>query len=261
MEPDNRIEVIPPKIGVNGVKNTVSRKIADMLTNGTRYFGSAGASLTHHVSNPDYTSEFKRKVVEIGMEGERSTSLIIQRWMEDKPNAVLADSVHVRGAGKETVDKESGLIEGGDTDHVLILGDTVVLIDSKRWKNYKKYSINDKGVVLRGGRMFGGSHVHATQAKFLWKKYLDDSARIRSIVCINSHHVFVLYDKNWRKQQFRLITVENLVENLDRIYQKLSDQQKNSINSTLVSQVVVCCIKPYDGYERVFNMDTLKNFK
>ena len=253
--------IVPPVPGIQGVKDTVALKVEQILHRGTRYFGSAGASLTHHVNNPDYDSEFKKAAVRTGMDGERSTSSIVRKWMEDKPNAVLLDSVHVRGVGKETIDQETGIIEGGDTDHVLVIGNEVILIDTKRWKSRRKYSINDKGVVLRGGKSFGGGRVHAKQAKFLWKSYLHPSAKVSSIVCINSEKVFVQYDNNWKKQQFRLVAVDKLIETLDSRYNKISDEDKTRINTSLIAQIVVCCIKPYDSYERIFNKDSLKDFK
>ena len=257
----NNVMIVPPVPGANGVKDIVAEKIEKMLKNGVRYFGSAGASLTHHVNNPDYDSNFQKDAVRTGMEGERSTSSIIRKWMLDKPSAVLLDSVHIRGVGKETVDEETGILEGGDTDHILVIGNEIILIDTKRWKSRRKYSISDKGSVLRSGRNFGGGRIHAKQAKFLWKKYLHPSAKINSIVCINSENVFVQYDTNWKKQPFRLITVEKLIETLNHKYEKISHEDKTRINSTIVSQIVVCCIKPYDGYERVFNMNTLKDFR
>lgn len=253
--------IVPPVPGANGIKDSVAQKVEQMLIKGVRYFGSAGASLTHHVNNPDYDSEFQKAAVRTGMEGERDTSLAVRKWMADKPNAILLDSVHVRGVGKETIDEETGVVEGGDTDHILIIGNEVILIDTKRWKSRRKYSISDKGTVLRSGRNFGGGRVSANQAKFLWKKYLHPTAKISSIICINSQSIFVQYDANWKKQQFRLVTIDKLFETLDYKYKKITDENKNRINATLVSQIVVSCIKPYDGYERVFNMESLKDFK
>lgn len=253
--------IIPPVSGANGVKDHIADKIAQILEKGTRYFGSSGASLTHHVNNPDYDSEFQKAAVRTGMEGERSTSAIIRKWMEDKPSAVLIDSVHVRGVGKETIDEETGMMEGGDTDHILIIGNEVILIDTKRWKSKRKYSLSDKGAVLRSGRRFGGGNVRARQARGLWQKYLHKSAKVSSIVVINSEKVFVQYDNNWKKQGFRLVAIDKFLEMLDNRYEKMEEQDRTRINSTIIAQIAVCCIKPFDRYERVMNMDTLKGFK
>ena len=132
---NQKITITPPIPDVEGVDHRISLKIAQMLQQGRRYFGSAGASLSHHANNPDYDSEFKRKLTSSGLEGERSTSKKIREWMRDKPNAVLIDSVHIKGMGTETIDPESGTVDGGDTDHILLIGSLVILIDSKRWKS------------------------------------------------------------------------------------------------------------------------------
>lgn len=264
---NNKISVTPPIPDVNGVKHEIALKIFEMLKQGRRYFGSSGASLSHHANNPDYDSEFKRKLTSSGLEGERNTSKRIKEWMNDKPNAVLIDSVHIKGMGTESIDPESGTVDGGDTDHILILGSLVILIDSKRWKSRKVYSVSDKGAVLRqvkkDGRAmsFGGSRVNAKAAKFLWKKYLHRSAKISSVVCVNAEKVFVKKDANWKKQSFRLLTIEDLIGHLDYIYEKTDIENRTTINSTLISQIAVCCIKPFDPYSRLGDKDRLKNFK
>lgn len=264
---NQKITITPPIPDVEGVDHRISLKIAQMLQQGRRYFGSAGASLSHHANNPDYDSEFKRKLTSSGLEGERSTSKKIREWMRDKPNAVLIDSVHIKGMGTETIDPESGTVDGGDTDHILLIGSLVILIDSKRWKSRKVYSVSDKGAVLRqvkkDGRAmsFGGSRVNAKAAKYLWKNYLHRSAKISSIVCVNAEKVFVKKDANWKKQSFKLLTLEDLLGHLDYIYKKLDEKDRTTINSTLVSQIAVCCIKPFDPYSRLGDKERLKNFK
>lgn len=253
--------ITKPLSNLAGVDSKVGLKIYDMLVKGRRYFGSAGASLTWHVNDPNFNSAFSRQHVQSGLSAERSTSLRLQNWIKDKPNAVLADSVHIVGAGTEYVDEETGLKEGGDTDHVLILGNTVVLVDTKRWKSRRKYAISSKGTVLRQGRSFSGGQVHAKQAKFLWQKYLGKSAKIYSFICINADKVFVVYDDNWKRQVFRLITIEQLENSLNRLYERLSAYDKTHINSSFVAQVALCCVKPYDGFKKLFGEDTLKDFR
>ena len=46
------------------------------------------------------------------------------------------------------------------------------------------------------------------------------------------------------------------------IYKSSYDKaNRTSINSTLVSQIAVGAVKPYDEYQRVFAMDSLKAFR
>lgn len=256
----SEIKVIPPKELIEGVRPEAASKVEEMLIKGRRYFGSAGASLTHQLSNPDYEAEFKAGVVRVGMEGERSTSKRIRTWMEDKPNAVLIDSAHIKGFGKEEI-TEDGIVNGGDTDHILIIGNQVILIDTKRWKSKRAYSVGDKGQVLRQKKNFPGGRVNAAGARSMWRKYLDDTAKVSSIICINAPKVFVRIDANWKKQPYRLITIEKLEEQLDYRYHRMTHEDKVTINSTLIAQTAVSSIKPFDGYTRVFNMDTLNKFK
>lgn len=253
------VEIIRTDSHSNGVTPQVSDKIAEMLRSGRRYFGSAGASLSHHVNDPEHESDFRLSLVRRGMEGERNTSYAIRKWMEGKDDVVLIDSVHIRGMGKEYVDEETGVAEGGDTDHVLIIGNSVVIIDTKRWKSQRKYSVSNKNTVLRQGRSFPGGIVSIKQARHLWRQYLGGKVGVSCIVCINQERVFVPYDNNWKKAPFRLVTIENLKETLDHKYESLG--KHDSLNADLVSQIVVCAIKPYDPMRRVFDMEKIKDFK
>lgn len=257
------IAVIPPKGNIEGVKPQVAQKVFDMLKKGRRYFGSAGSSLTHLASNPDYKvpEGFERSSAKIGLEGERETSAFLKKWIKDKPNAVLIDSVHIRGWGKEEVDEETGLIEGGDTDHILIIGSEVLLIDTKRWKKKTSYQISDEGSVLRANKPFPGGNVRATAAMGMWLDYLDSDAKVTTFICINTPEITVFRNRNWYVQKYRLVEIDRFEELLNAKYDKIADEDRTSINSTLVSQIVVGAVKPYDEYQRVFAMESLKAFR
>lgn len=257
------IRVLPPKSQIKGVKPPVAEGIAKMLEGGRRYFGSAGASLTHLASNPAYTvpEGFDRGSARIGLEGERETSLFLQEWIKDKPNAVLIDSVHIRGWGREEIDEETGLIEGGDTDHILVIGGEVILVDTKRWKKKSNYQVADDGSILRANKAFPGGKVKALQAQKLWLDYLDTSAQVTTLICINSPDVTVFRNRNWYVQQFRLVEMSRFEDLLNAKYEKIKPEDLSTISSTLISQIVVGAVKPYNNYERVFSMEALKAFK
>lgn len=256
------IMVDPPAVNATGVKPQVAIKIAEMLKKGRRYFGSSGASLSHQAYNPDYANKgVNPTLAKIGLEGERDTTTIIQRWMKDKPGAVLIDSVHVRGSGKEEVNEETGMIEGGDTDHILVIGSEVILIDTKRWKSKRNYSVGDSGEALRTNKSFPGGNLHMQQAIHLWLDYLHEDASITGIVCINAEETIVFRNRNWYTKPYRLVEIGRFIELLDEKWKMISDYDKTHINSTLVAQVAVGCVKPYDPYTKVFHAKTLEEFK
>lgn len=258
------IIVEPPARDIEGVKPHVAAAIAQMLQKGRRYFGSSGASLTHQVSNPEWRDKgIKPELAKIGLDAERSTTKILKNWIKDKPNAVLVDSCHIRGWGKEeVVDEEMGLIDGGDTDHVLIIGSEVILVDTKRWKSKRNYTVGDNGQVLRTGKPFPGGNVHMREAIHMWLDYLHEDASLTGLILINADETVVFRNKNWYTQSYRLVELARFEELLEEKWDKyIDDYDKQHINSTLVSQAVVSAVKPYDEYTRVFSEEALKSFR
>ena len=257
----DRVIVDKPKRNIVGVKPQVADGIFKMLKDGRRYFGSSGASLTHQAFDDSLVEKgIKPELAKIGLQGERDTTTVLRNWMKDKPNAVLIDSAHVRGAGKEEVDEETGMIEGGDTDHLLLIGSEVILIDTKRWKKKSNYTVNDDGSVLRAGKSFPGGNVKMRSALYLWLDYLDESASLTGIVCIHSEDTIVFRNRNWYVNNYRLVEIGRFTDLLDEKYNLISEYDKTHINSTLVSQIAVSAVKPFDQYEKVFG-DTIKGFK
>lgn len=246
------------------VKTVVGKKIEEALRSGRRYFGSSGASLTHQAFNPKYKNmdSIDSSSAKIGLEGERSTTQILKKWLEDKPNAVLIDSVHIRGWGKEEVDPETGMIDGGDTDHIVVIGNEVLLIDTKKWKTKTSYSISDEGVILRSNKTFPGGRVQANASLHLWMKFLQHipNTQYTPIVMINADDITVFRTKSWYQQKYRLLEKSRFEEFLDIKWDKISDNDKSIINSTLVAHIAVGCVKPYDQRTNVFDMEKIREF-
>lgn len=266
----SNIIVDPPNLGeIEGVKPAIAEKIYEILKSGRRYFGSSGASLTHQAFNPEYQDKgIDTTLAKIGLEGERDTTTFLRQWMKDKPNAVLVDSVHIRGWGKEEIDEETGIIDGGDTDHLLFLGTEVILIDSKRWKKKARYMVSEEGNVLRFNKHFPGGKISLPQATKLWLSYFEHShpggrsLKITPIVCVNAEEVTVFRNIHWfRAANYRLVEIDRLAEYLDDKYENIDEYDKTHINSTLVSQAVVNAVKPYDIYDRVFSREAINAFR
>lgn len=220
--------------------------VGNSLKKGRRYFGSSAASLTHQIDNPIYRdTDFDRKIANIGLEGERKTTLKLKEWMKDKPNVVLIDSIHIKGMGKEEIDEE-GVMDAGDTDHLLIIGNHLIIIDSKAWKK-STYKVLETGQILRSNKPFPGGNVKITNAIYLWKNYLKDyPISAEGIIIITNEEAFVTRDFNWHKQQFKLTNYSDLYKWLDGIYNK-SGIDKESIYVDLVAEIAKCCVKPYNA--------------
>ena len=268
-------KVVPPQSDIDGVKPEVARMIYDSLGRGRTHFGSAGASLSWQAyAEPSEETAFDAGAAKAGLDGEVRTSIMIQEWMRDKPGCVLIDSVHLRKKGEKGSWENSDDVEWGestledegyedkpDTDHMLIVGNMVIIIDSKNWKNKKTYSINDSYKVLRSNRGFPGGDIHIAQAQHLWTEYLLSGTQFSAIVHITQEEITIPKLQTWWQAPFKLVGSTEFKEQLDVVYNKLSVFQKNTINSSLVSQVVVCAVKPFSPLDRFKNSTALKNFK
>lgn len=263
---------------ITNVKQRKGSFIQHILEKGRRHFGRPGASLTQ-LDDPERKGQlpegWKHEVVDIALSGEEETSAMIHEWMTDKPNVVLFDSVHIKGSGKEEVDEETGLIEEGDTDHILLVGNHILIIDSKKWKGGKdedhaiNYIQNDKGEVQRFGKTFPGGKVHISSALRMWFNYLQtangDNKVLMGMIHIVSDNTKVARYKNWyetrNKRYWYLCEKSRFNELLQEWYDKqVPEEEKTFISSDLAAQIAVCCCKPYDRRAHLINMKPLSKY-
>lgn len=257
------VVVDPPIKSLEHTKYGVATKIQKILQGGRRYFGSSGSWMTWMAHDPEYTDreEINSTTAKEMLDGERDTTSFLKKWMKDKPNVVLIDSVRVPDwEDASTPNSETGLIEGVDTDHILLIGAEVLLIDTMRWKKKKTYSVSDEGHALMSNKEFPGGKLAIVDSINLWLEYLDEDAYITGFVCINQEETSVIRNKNWYTQNYRLVELDRFEEILNSKWEKIEDYDKTHINSTLASQIIVRCIKPFDQYSRVFDMNSLRDF-
>lgn len=264
MPSKDKVIIDQPLRSIEGVSYDIATKITEQLKKGRRYFGSSGAAMTHQASSPEFTEKegLKKEVAKEMLDGERDTTTFLKKWIKDKPNVVMIESVSVPDWDEEQeLDEEFGIIDGADTDHILLIGSEVLLIDTKRWKKKKTFSVSDDGEALMTNKNFPGGKILMKESIYSWLEYLDEDASITGIVCINTEEATVIRNKNWYTEPFRLVELDRFEELLDEKWKMTDDEEKNHINSTLVSQIVVRCIKPFDVYSLVFKMDTLREFR
>lgn len=231
-------DVLPP-----GVTPKALDSVKELVKGGRRSFGVPGASLSwgfDAAASSDLTA---------GMEGEKQIAKILDTFVNDPgyPHALVFHSV--RWPGSE-----------GDTDHMLLIGDQVMLIDAKRWKSKRKYSVTDKGSVMRGTVAFPEGNVKMLPAMSTWRKVL--GARVHGVVAIAQEEIFVPYDANWQKAPYKLVTAEKLPEFLDRYYNRdIAKKNQDVVNLTLASIIAVGLVKPRDRRGEVINTKALNMMK
>lgn len=264
--------ILKPIIMLNDKK---IEKIKQMIASGRRHFGRPAASLTQ-LQNPSLQGQlppgWNRKVVDIAKRGEEETSLIIQEWLKIHDSALLFDSIHIKGDDDIKVDKETGLLDNGDTDHIILCGNHVLIVDSKVWKGgWKKksdqinpdtltkkvynsvYWLNYQGHVLRFGKEFPGGKVHMGNAIRLWSKYLTDDCQMMGVINIINDNVEISANpinmkvsaRIFHSQKWKLTCKREFNQTLDSWFNNIPAHERY-IDPVLAAMIAVQCCKPYN---------------
>lgn len=204
---------------------------------GSKSFGVPGASLTWGINGIKGASSM------IGINGENET-------------AALLDSIAKKTQGLYVFNSLMWPNSNGDTDHVLVYKNRVIIIDSKRWKSVRKYSISASGFVMRGTVPFPEGKVKTLYALNKWRTALPDF-KISGIVCIAQEKVFVSRDRNWYRAPYRLVEIEKLEEFLENDL-KVEAHENEPDNYGLLAYLASLVVKPRNLRSEIINPNGLE---
>lgn len=231
---------------LGGVTDKSYELVKQALEAGQRHFGVPAAN----IADSDFVNTKDRAGV-----AEALTSQHILNWIESRQldNVALIDSVNV-----------PGLHDDKDTDHALIAGSTVVLIDSKAFTPGYYYKLQDRGGNFGGGakilkqaiipgeaiadRRGYAEHCYLSTDALLgiWRRYLIAEANIFGMVYINSDNIRVERNREWFDCPFPVVSRESIYTYLDRLYEHVKREKNEAgenigtmLNAELIAQVVV----------------------
>jgi hypothetical protein len=216
-----------------------AEEMKQLIRSGQKVFGVPAASLTWGIDG----NRMKASLMP-GMEGERHTAKILDAFAAKTPGVFVFHSL-------------SWPESNGDTDHILVYKDLVVVIDSKRWKAQRKYSVTDKGAIKRGTVYFPQGRVKIGYALKSWRKKTPKDVKVMGIVCIAQQKVFVSRDKNWYKAPYRLVESEKLVEQLEFMIDK-HKTSKQGVSGALLLYFTKLLVKPRDILSEILNKEALE---
>jgi Nuclease-related domain len=203
-----------------------NEEVVEVLKRGDRVLGTPGASLTWGIDG-----DRMKPQIDSGIEGEKQTAAILAGLAEKIPQMFVFHSL-------------SWPESNGDTDHIVVYGSTVLVIDSKRWKGSRKYTVTPQGTILRGTVAFPQGKVKIGYALSTWRKKLPAGLKVNGVVCIAQEKVFVPQDRNWHKAPFRLVAAENLEEFLMNTFKKNPVSSKTP--ASLLLTLAKLLVKPRD---------------
>ena len=213
-------------------------ELKNLITSGQKVFGVPAASLSWGIDGNRMKASLQP-----GMEGERMVARILDEYAKTHKGVYVFHSL-------------SWPESNGDTDHILVYKDLVVVIDAKRWKAQRKYSVTDKGSIKRGTVAFQQGRVKIRYALNAWRKKIPKDVRVTGIVCIAQSKVFVMRDKNWFKAPFRLVEAEKLTDQLDYM---LKNHKTEAVGTSgaLLLYFGKLLVKPRDILEELLNKEAL----
>lgn len=170
--------------------------VKTMLTQRSN-FGVPGSSLTWG------KTAMSKNDIQTNWEGECDTGRVLNKFAREHSGVKVFHSIRWPG-------------NKGDTDHILLYGNRVLIIDSKRWIQKRKYSVTANGTVIRGTVRFAEGNVTITVAMNAWRRVLPKDCAVHGVVCISQRDVYVLHDEHWGKAAFKLITLAELPNFLER---------------------------------------------
>lgn len=197
------------------------------IGNTTNTFGVPAASLTWGINGVKQSD-----VIIAGQEGEKATAKILDKLSEEIKGLTVFHSLRFEGSM-------------GDTDHAVVYKDLVIIIDSKRWKGLRKYSITPNGEIKRGTVPFEEGKVKIAGALNMWRKKLK-GITVKGMVAISQEEVFVLRDRNWYRAPFRLVELEKLEAEILTTIKNHKPSPVYRDNFSLLKTLAGWCVKPYD---------------
>lgn len=209
----------------------------ELLKAKQRVFGEPGASLTWGIDGSVSSQSTA------GSQGEKQVGKLLDAYAEKNRKVFIFHSSQWPGSK-------------GDTDHILVCGNLMLIIDAKRWKSKRKYSVTANGTVLRGTVAFPEGKVKMMPAMASWRKELGKGIKVMGVVCIAQEEVFVPYDKNWHSAPYRLVTAERLEEYLDKFLANSKPAQEKP-NLQMLVTIGEKIIKARNRRREIINLDLL----
>lgn len=207
--------------------------IKKLLQEGKKVLGTPAASLTWGIDGNRMIP-----ALEAGKEGELQTASLLNKLAEEYKDLYVFHSL-------------SWPESAGDTDHVAVYGNLLLVIDSKRWKASRKYSVTQAGAILRGTVPFPSGKVRIGSALKVWRKRYP-GYKVQGIVTIAQEKVFVSRDKNWYKAPYRLVENEKLEDFLRETFTKNPPQSKpNGKNLITLGSLLVKARDKREGLIRL----------
>lgn len=199
-----------------------NHEVAELRLADNKIFGAPAANTTRHSNNLNNSR---------GAYGEEIIGNILNLLVVETPGAYVCHSVAF-------IDDTQG-----ETDHVLIYQDRIILVETKAYSGYVSYKVNKEGVLTGSTgkgryRKINDSNVYS---KLSYYQDMFPSRKVQAVIAVARDDVRT-WSENGRYK----------VASLDNFMKLIREQFKDStpVNEPawgVVKQFAVMCVKPTDS--------------
>lgn len=197
-------------------------EIAQLRLANNKIYGAPAASLNKHTPNLNNVR---------GYFGESIIGAILNLVTVETPGAYVCHSVAFK-------DNKSG-----ETDHVLVYKDRIILIETKSFSGYTSYRVNKEGILTasqgagKGFRKVDDSNVFR---KVAYYQELFPNRKVQAILAITRDQV-----KTWSENGiYKVSSLDNTMQLLRTIMAEAEDLKEPAWSA--VKAFATMCVKPHE---------------
>ena len=197
-----------------------SHELVQLRLANNKIYGCPAASLNNHTANLNNVK---------GYYGEQIIGAILSLLVVETPGAYVCHSVAFK-------DNRSG-----ETDHVLIYKDRIILIETKSYSGYNSYRVNKEGVLtasngkVKGFRRIDDSNVFS---KVAYYQEMFPNRKVQAILAITRDEV-----KTWSENGvYKVSSLDNTMQLIRQIMAEAEDIKEPAWAAVKVFATM--CVRP-----------------
>ena len=199
-----------------------NHEVAELRLADNKIFGAPAANTTRHSNNLNNSR---------GAYGEEIIGNILNLIVVETPGAYVCHSVAFLDDTK------------GETDHVIVYHDRIILVETKAYSGYVSYKVNKEGVLTGSTgkgryRKINDSNVYS---KLAYYQELFPNRKVQAVIAVTRDDV-----RTWSENgRYKVASLDNIMKLIREMF--IEATPVNEPAWGVVKQFAVMCVKPADS--------------